>query len=501
MAGLRSRPVGPRRVAVRAGFVAVLSVGLGVGALVGVNPADAASSRPATTPTDWTERDASVDAAPAELAADVDATEVARVVAVVERNGKPSFDVTPVRGNAQARSVVSREQGDGQTVSVAVETKQKFVLGTQSNDQYRASQWALNTLNAESAWRFSRGAGQIVAVVDTGVANVPDLAGQVLSGVDFVGSSNGRIDGAGHGTHVAGIVAARAGNRIGLAGLAPAARILPVRVLDSNGQGWSSDIANGIVWATNRGASVINLSLGGDKSSAMKAAIDYAVSKGRVVVAAAGNAGNGVVSYPAGFGNVIAVGATDSSDRVTSFSSYGPHVDVSAPGQRILSTVPAGYARYSGTSMATPYVSAAVALLRSAAVAKRLGPVNPKEALEATAVDLMSPGRDVFSGAGRINPVGALCAIGACTVTTHVVAPSTRIWTNARAVLVRVSPARQQRVVLQGFTGTQWVSLAGRSVNASGLAAFPIRRGLMYRIVVTRTPTTSLVVTSQFRVR
>src|SRR3990170_879710 len=177
------------------------------------------------------------------------------------------------------------------------------------------------------------------------------------------------MDTYGHGTHVAGIAAATAGNGVGVAGVCPRCTILAVKVF-ADGSGSTSDftVAQGIVWAVDHGANVVNLSLGGPGSSAVaQAAVDYAWSRGVVVVAAAGNSGSSTLSYPAAYPNAIAVSATNSSDGLAGFSSYGSWVDLSAPDQGILSTVPGGdYASWSGTSMATPVVAGAAGLAFSA---------------------------------------------------------------------------------------------------------------------------------------
>jgi serine protease len=248
----------------------------------------------------------------------------------------------------------------------------------------------------------------------------------VLAGTDYVApGGDGSADEDGHGTHVAGIIGATANNAAGIAGLARGVAILPVRVLDGNGSGWNSDIAKGIVYAADRGAAVINLSLGSTSASAtVRDAVAYANSKGSVVVAAAGNSrsSGSPTSYPAAFPNVIGVGATDSTNRVASFSNAGSYVDVAAPGVKILSTVPAtGYANLSGTSMATPYVAAAAALLRAAKPAATTAQVAA--ALQSTAVDLGAAGRDNDFGYGLIDPQAALCSLVSCGTATP--APST----------------------------------------------------------------------------
>jgi subtilisin family serine protease len=213
-----------------------------------------------------------------------------------------------------------------------------------------------------------------------------------------------RVDGA-------GIVAAARGNGIGGAGVAPGAQILPVRVLGPTGIGWSSDVAAGIVWAHQQGADVINLSLGatGNVPPDIDGAVNQVTtdrSRGKpptVVVAAAGNGGpTGAPSWPGRHPRAIAVAATDAWDVIASYSTWGGYVSVSAPGSAVLSTCRNGdHCQMSGTSMATPMVAGAAAVLRQKMPA--YGPDEVRARLEATAVDLGAPGRDPAHGAGRID--------------------------------------------------------------------------------------------------
>jgi type VII secretion-associated serine protease mycosin len=319
-------------------------------------------------------------------------------------------DVEVVTGqdalNAAYDDVLNRSDAD--VLSIESEDAPVQALGT--NDPLRSQQWALDKTSFESAWSTTRGSGIKVAVVDTGVrGDHEDLASVLLSGVDLVSDAgDGRVDPHGHGTHVAGIIAAQANNGRGVAGAAPDVRILPVRVLDQNGSGLSSDVAAGIIWAADQGARVINLSLGGTSpSSGQQDAIRYAVSKGAVVLAAAGNGaqtGN-APSYPGAFPESIAVGAVDSNKARASFSNHGSYVDLAAPGVGILSTYGTGaaaYANSSGTSMATPYASAAAALVTAANPAQTAAQV--RAALEGGADDIGGPGRDNEYGFGLIDP-------------------------------------------------------------------------------------------------
>ncbi len=284
-------------------------------------------------------------------------------------------------------------------------------VGAAATDPLRSRQWALSRLKAEQVWAAQPGNGLMVAVLDTGVyGKHPDLSGVVLGGTDLVAPGNGQADPNGHGTHIAGLIAAKAGNGVGGAGLAQGVRILPVRVLGGDGVGTDTAVAKGIAWSVDRGAKVINLSVGSAQYSAAEdAAVSYALTRGVVMVSAAGNLrrlGNPTL-YPAAFNGVIAVGSSDRNDAVSYFSGTGSWVDLVAPGRDILSTVPtAGYAIVDGTSMSTPLVSAVAALVKAALPAASSAQVNA--ILTGTAQDLGAKGRDNASGYGMVAPVAAI---------------------------------------------------------------------------------------------
>ena len=275
-------------------------------------------------------------------------------------------------------------------------------------------QWALTPASTSfrKAWNTTQGAGIKVAVIDSGVRKThEDLAGAVLPGIDLVtGSGDGSNDQNGHGSHVAGIIASQVNGR-GIVGAAPGVKILPVRVLDGSGSGYSSDVAAGIIWATDNGAKVINLSLGGNiPSQATQEAIQYAHANGALVLAAAGNAGQSgnAPLYPAAFAEPGAVGAINAAKQRAPFSNWGSYVDVVAPGDGIVSAWSSGDASYawaSGTSMATPYAAAAAAL--TFAVNPNATPAQVRKRLERTADDLGTPGRDDQFGHGLIDPANA----------------------------------------------------------------------------------------------
>ena len=315
---------------------------------------------------------------------------------------------TPAAAAALARTL----SANGMTASVQMHGN--FLLDA-PNDPRWTYQWGLGTIGAPGYWSASRGAGVVVAVVDTGVdATSRDLAGQVLDGVTILNgvTTAGAADDNGHGTHVAGIIGALTNNGIGVASVAPDVRILPVKVLDSNGYGFDPDIAAGIDYAVEHGADIINLSLGATSPvPALVSSLGDAAAKNVLVVAAAGNSylsGN-PVTYPAAYDHTIAVGATDSLDRHAEFSETGSFVDLTAPGVAILSTYPGGYEYLSGTSMATPFVAGALAVLES----EHPGwtPEQVTSTLEASAADLGVAGRDDTFGWGRIDLAKATTAM------------------------------------------------------------------------------------------
>ena len=261
---------------------------------------------------------------------------------------------------------------------------------------FQEKQWHLQRVGATSAWEYACGRDVTVAVIDTGVAcwdqgpfsRGSDLAGtRCERGYDFVNDRAEAADDHGHGTHVAGTIAQTTNNGRGAAGLAFCARLMPIKVLTKQGWGTVANVAEGIRFAADEGASVINLSLGGPiKSRILEDAVDHALSRGVVVVAAAGNSGRSV-GFPAAYEGVIAVSATDANDKIAWFSSRGPEVTIAAPGVAVTQqTVCDGgknkcelFGTFSGTSMASPHVAGAAALLMSNGVT---APAAVRAALE-----------------------------------------------------------------------------------------------------------------------
>ncbi|KMM39392.1 S8 family peptidase [Guptibacillus hwajinpoensis] len=271
---------------------------------------------------------------------------------------------------------------------------------------YKTKQYAPQKVKAEQAWDVTQSNSSIkIAVIDTGVDyNHPDLAGKVVKGYDFADNDNDPMDEHYHGTHVSGIAAANTNNGIGIAGLSPNASILAVRVLDESGSGSLDDVAQGIRYAADQGAQVINLSLGGILGSqTLKDAVNYAWNKGSVVVAAAGNESSPKPSYPAYYSNAIAVAATDQNDTIAYYSNYGTWVDIAAPGSSVYSTMPGNsYDNLSGTSMASPVVAGVAGLL----AAQGRSASEIRTALEETADYITGTGA-LFQN-GRVNAANAV---------------------------------------------------------------------------------------------
>lgn len=268
--------------------------------------------------------------------------------------------------------------------------------------------WGIDKIDADLAWGITKGTGVKVAILDTGIdLKHPDLKENIKGGYNALNPARPPSDGNGHGTHVAGIVAAR-DNDIGVVGVAPEASLYAVKVLSNGGFGWLSDIIEGLDWAARNGMQVVNMSFGSSSGNdTFHEAIANASYAGVTLVAAAGNGYGGPVIYPAAYPEVVAVSATTESDAIASFSSVGPEVDLAAPGQSIYSTYKNGsYATLSGTSMASPHIAGSAALV--IASGKASTPTGVQTRLEGTAVDLGPPGKDIYYGAGRVNAYAAV---------------------------------------------------------------------------------------------
>jgi serine protease len=284
-----------------------------------------------------------------------------------------------------------------------------------------SKQWHLKAAGAERAWDATRGESVTVAVIDTGIYPVDDLdPARLVQGWNFVANNDDARDDHAHGTHVAGTVAQSTGNGKGVAGMAPQARLMPVKVLSASGSGTSHAIAEGIRWAVDHGARVLNLSLGGGgRSLAMATAVAYAHRRGAVVVCAAGNSGSRGVSYPAAYPGAFAVSAVGPQGRLAPYSSFGPEIAIAAPGgdksqgeeagvlQQTLaegSTTESAYRWFQGTSMATPHVAGAAALVMSLGVS---APLAVEEVLRSTAHGAPDGNREKY-GSGLVDAAAAV---------------------------------------------------------------------------------------------
>lgn len=295
------------------------------------------------------------------------------------------------------------------------QSSRPFYQGTMTSSDY-VNQYALGLIHAPAAQAYSVGQGVTVAVIDTGVdLTHPALSAHLAPGYNVLqpnvapadtpsstdSDGDGEVnDALGHGTGVAGIIAA----------VAPQSRIMPIKVLDSEGMGTEFDVVEGIRYAVDHGAQVINLSLGmASYSSAVAEALAYAASHGVVVAAAAGNTGTLIPMYPAGDPNVLTVAATDASDSLASFSAYGPFISVTAPGVNIYSSYyNGGYALWSGTSMAAPFVSGEAALLRAVQPGDGVDDIISCVEGSAVSIDALNPFYAGNLGTGRIDLLAAV---------------------------------------------------------------------------------------------
>jgi len=282
----------------------------------------------------------------------------------------------------------------------------------------QALPWGIDRIDAELVWSMGNSADSIkVGIIDTGISlSHPDLALNIKGAYNAINTRRSANDDNGHGSHVAGIVAA-INNATGVVGGAPQTDLYAIKVLNSSGSGYLSDIIEGIDWAIFKNLNVINMSLGTTANvQSFYDAVIRANDAGITVVAAAGNNG-GAVNYPGAYAEVIGVSATDSTNAIASWSSRGLAVDLAAPGVSIYSTYKGnGYATLSGTSMASPHVAAAVALLMNRAIRSeedtnvngRWDPAEIKARLQNAATDLGAGGADPLYGAGLVNAFAAV---------------------------------------------------------------------------------------------
>lgn len=279
------------------------------------------------------------------------------------------------------------------------------------NDPLLPAEYGFEITGTDKIWRQQPGSPEVVvAVIDSGIdGSHPELQGQLLPGIDFTQkppAPGGDVDGYGHGTHVAGVIGAKANNGIGIAGIAPGCKLLPVRIFNNWGHSEEGRSAAAVIWAVDHGAKVINASWGSPMlGEASKAAYEYALQHDVVFVAAVGNSGKEEPNYPGAVEEAIGVSATNADDRWASFSTFGDWVDLAAPGKGVLSTYPLskgnGYRIMEGTSMAAPFVTAAAALVRSQHPDWHVAQVRAQ--LERTAKDVIMTGKDKYAGYGRVD--------------------------------------------------------------------------------------------------
>jgi subtilisin family serine protease len=280
---------------------------------------------------------------------------------------------------------------------------------TLPNDPLWRDSWSLAKVHAPAAWRVTRGAADtVVAVLDTGIdRDHPDLQGSFVDGWDAVNEDADPDDDHGHGTLVAGVIAARSNNGIGGVGACSQCSLMPVKVIDGNGSGTAEDIAEGIVWAADHGARVINMSfVMSGPDAGVAAALEHARSKGVLIVAAAGNNGSADVTFPAGQPGVVSVTGTDSADGRYEWATYGNWVTLAAPGCSQSTQAGGGYADFCGTSSAAAFTSGVAALARSAARDASVGQIV--SALSSGAVRVGD-----FVATGRLDAAATATALSA----------------------------------------------------------------------------------------
>jgi Subtilase family len=280
------------------------------------------------------------------------------------------------------------------------------------NDPIYPQQWAIPQILADQAWNISTGKDLTIAFLDTGVsAGHPDLAGKIVEGYNFINNTNRPDDDFGHGTYTAGIAAADSNNGIGIAGVCWGCKVMALKVLGADGSGDSSGFVRALHYAADKGVRVISISAGDEQRDAdLGDAVDYAWNKGAFIVASSGNKPDGKPNYPAGYNNVMAVGATARQDAYTGFSSFGPYVDITAPGVGIWSTAWQNgrdtYIAENGTSASCPFVAGVAGLMFS--VNPNLSNQQIRDLLLNSADDVGTRGWDEHYGNGRLNALRAL---------------------------------------------------------------------------------------------
>lgn len=364
-----------------------------------------------------------------------DLPENARVLRENETLGYMEVEL-PEQASAQAMTAMQNKPG----IEYTEESETYEIQATPSDDLF-GEQYAPQQVNAPVAWDTTFGSDDVtIAVIDQGVLyDHPDLTARfdANGGRDFVDSDSDpapdSLSDEYHGTHVAGIASASTDNGEGVSGISDS-RLISGRALSEQGSGSTADIADAVQWAADQGADIINLSLGGGGyTRTMKNAVSYAVNNGALPIAASGNAGNNSVGYPAAYSEVVAVSATDENEQVTDFSNTGDAIDVTAPGDQVLSTwtnnndrqsrpFRGRYARITGTSMACPAASGVAAL--GLAADSSLSVTELRQRLKSTAVDIGEPTTE--QGAGRVDAANIVSVNGTQPPAVDIVGESSR---------------------------------------------------------------------------
>lgn len=326
------------------------------------------------------------------------------------------------------------------------------------NDPYWSQQWGLAKMNVPTAWDASGDASSaapvVVAVLDSGVdAAQPDLQGRLLTGWDFVNNDGDPNDDRGHGTATTGVIGADTDNGIGIAGTCLSCMLLPVKVLDAQGSGSYSGIAQGLTWAVDQGARIINMSLSSSTdSSTLHSAVQYAVAHGAIVVGSAGNNGNSTPVYPAAYPEALSVAGTTSSDALYSWSDFGSWVDVAAPGCTYATRVGGDYSSFCGTSASAPFVSGILALMICAEPMATEASMLAQ--LESTAVPI--------GDAVRYGRIDAAAAVAAASGADAAPEPSP-----SPSVAPTETPAPSGSTITSTFTGTFNNKVTSRSFSVT----------------------------------
>lgn len=276
------------------------------------------------------------------------------------------------------------------------------------NDPEWSQQWGLSKMNVPTVWDTTTGTSSVVvADLDTGVDGTqPDLQGKLVAGWNFISNTASPADDNGHGTATAGVIGAVTNNAAGIAGTCPLCLVMPVKVLDSSASGSWSGIANGITWATDHGARILNMSLSSTSdTSTLHSAVQYAASHGAIVVGSAGNNGNSTPVYPAAYPEALSVAGTTSSDGLYSWSDYGSWVNIAAPGCTYATRVGGSYSSFCGTSASAPFVSGVLGLMLSA---------QPSASMDTLVQRLESTATSIGSAVqyGRVDAAAAMSAAG-----------------------------------------------------------------------------------------